>query len=43
MIGVLGTWLVVIANLLASAAMALYLLWWSHPGALRSLDKVWED
>lgn len=41
-IGVLGAWLVGIANLLASAAMAGYLLWWSHPGAFRSLDKVWE-
>jgi hypothetical protein len=41
-IGVLGAWKVGIANLLASAVMAAYLLWWSHPGALRSLDKVWD-
>jgi pheromone shutdown protein TraB len=41
-IGVLGAWLVGIANLLAAGAMAAYLLWWSHPNAFRSLDKVWE-
>jgi hypothetical protein len=28
LIGVLGAWLVVLANLLAAATMALYLLWW---------------
>jgi hypothetical protein len=42
-IGVLGAWLVGIANLLAAAVMAAYLLWWSHPGAFRSLDRVWQD
>lgn len=42
-IGALGAWLVAIANLLSAGAMALYLLWYSHPGALRSLDRVWED
>lgn len=42
-IGVLGAWQVGIANLLASVAMAAYLLWWSHPGAFRNLDRVWED
>jgi hypothetical protein len=41
-IGVLGAWLVGIANLLAAAVMAAYLLWWSHPNAVRSLDRVWE-
>jgi hypothetical protein len=42
-IGVLGAWLVGIANLLAAAAMAAYLLWWSHPGAFRNLDRLWQD
>jgi hypothetical protein len=42
-IGVLSAWLVGIANLLAAGAMAAYLLWWSHPNAFRSLDKVWEE
>jgi hypothetical protein len=42
-IGLIGTWLVVIANLLAAAVMAGYLLWWSHPQAFKSLDQVWED
>ena len=41
-IGVLGAWLVGVANLLAAGAMAAYLLWWSHPNAFRSLDRVWE-
>ena len=42
-IGVLGAWLVVAANLLAAAVMAGYLLWWSHPKAFQKLDQVWED
>jgi hypothetical protein len=42
-IGVLGAWLVGIANLLAAAAMAAYLLWWSHPEAFRNLDRLWQD
>jgi len=42
-IGVLSAWLVGLANVLSAGAMALYLLWYSHPGALRSLDRVWDD
>lgn len=42
-IGVLGAWLVGTANLLSAVAMATYLLWWSHPNAVRSLERVWED
>jgi hypothetical protein len=42
-IGVLGAWLVGIANLLAAGAMAAYLLGWSHPGAFRNLDRLWQD
>jgi hypothetical protein len=42
-VGALGTSLVVISNLLSAAVMAGYLLWWSHPQALRSLDRVWGD
>lgn len=42
-IGALGAWLVALANLLSAVAMAFYLLWYSHPDALRSLDRVWED
>lgn len=42
-VGALGTSLVIIANLLSAAVMAGYLLWWSHPGALKSLDRVWDD
>ena len=42
-IGVLGAWLVGIANLLSAGAMAFYLLWYSHPGALRNLEHVWDD
>lgn len=43
LIGTLGGLEVAIANLLSAGAMAGYLLWWRHPGALRNLDKVWED
>jgi len=42
-IGVLSAWLVALANVLSAGAMAVYLLWYSHPGALRSLDRVWDD
>jgi hypothetical protein len=42
-IGALGSGLVVAANLLSAAVMAGYLLWWSHPGAVRALERIWEE
>lgn len=41
-LGVLGAWLVGVANLLSAATMVAY-LWWSHPEAVRSLEHVWDD
>lgn len=41
LVGRLHAWTVVVANLLASAAMALY-QWRRHPGAMRSVEQLWE-
>lgn len=42
-LGVLGTGLVLLANLLSALVMALFLLRYRHPGALREFERVWED
>ena len=30
-------------GMVAAGAMAAYLLGWSHPGAFRNLDRLWQD
>jgi hypothetical protein len=42
LMGKLGPWTVIVANLLAAAGMALY-MWKRHPGALRKIDQLWKD
>jgi len=42
LLGTLGLWTVAVANLLAAAGMALYLLR-RHPGALRNMNQIWRD
>jgi len=42
LLGKLKAWTVVVANLLASGGMALY-LWKRHPSALKSVEKLWQD
>lgn len=42
LLGLLGLWTIAIANLLAAAGMALYLLR-RHPGALRNMNRIWTD
>ncbi len=42
-IGVLGTGLVLLANGLSALVMAVFLLRYRHPGALRGFERVWED
>jgi hypothetical protein len=41
-LGTLGLWTIAIANLLAAAGMALYLLR-RHPEALRNMNQIWTD
>ena len=41
-LGTLGLWTIAVANLLAAAGMALYLLR-RHPEALRNMDRIWTD
>ena len=41
-LGTLGLWTIAIANLLASAGMATYLLR-RHPGALGKMNRIWTD
>lgn len=42
-LGVLGTGLVLVANLLSALVMAFFLLRYRHPRALREFERVWED
>jgi hypothetical protein len=42
LMGRLHAWTVVVANLLASAGMALF-LWKRHPGAVRGIEQLWKD
>jgi hypothetical protein len=42
MIGRLQPWSVIVANLLASAAMAVY-QWKQHPSVIKNIDKLWTD
>ncbi len=39
-IGVLGSVMLAVGNLISAAAMATFLLWWRHPVALRNLGHV---
>ena len=41
-LGTLGLWTIAVANLLAAAGMATYLLR-RHPMALRNMDRIWTD
>lgn len=41
-LGTLGLWTIAVANLLAAAGMALYLLR-RHPNALRNMNRIWTD
>ena len=41
-LGTLGLWTIAIANLLAAAGMATYLLR-RHPNALRNMNQIWTD
>lgn len=41
-LGTLGLWTIAIANLLAAAGMALYLVR-RHPDALRNMNRIWID
>jgi hypothetical protein len=41
-LGTLGLWTIAVANLLAAAGMALYLLR-RHPMALRNMNRIWTD
>ena len=42
LMGKLQPWTVVVANVLAAAGMALY-QWKRHPGAIRGIDRLWQD
>jgi hypothetical protein len=41
-LGTLGLWTVAVANLLAAAAMALY-LHYRHPSAVRNMERIWRE
>ena len=41
-LGTLGLWTIAVANLLASAGMALYLMR-RRPDAVRNIDRIWKD
>ena len=42
LLGRLKAWTVVVANLLASAGMALY-LWRRHPSVVKGIERLWQD
>jgi len=42
LLGTLGMWTIAVANLLAAAAMALF-LHYRHPSAIGNLNQIWED
>jgi hypothetical protein len=41
LVGRMHAWTVVVANLLAAGAMAIY-QWRRHPGAMRGVERLWE-
>ena len=42
LLGTLGMWTIAVANLLAAAAMAIF-LHYRHPSAIGNLNQIWED